>query len=158
MPSPPFSEGAQAQSIKTTLTHGVEVDRPTSSTNDSVSMAAEAGRAEFRGYLHKLHDSLPAKDKLPALKAEEVHGTPKVVVQAGIELGKVAEKIQEMPSLRPDALEFYKDCALDPQVFRSIRALCFSRAQLLNVELFQDIWDFDPKRIPNDVIELAKSL
>lgn len=161
----PFN-GAQPQAgapgISTsTLTHGHQVDaalpRPAAPVDAAAREAQFRAQAEFASFLEATMRRLPTADDAKKLTAKEAHGHPKVVTAAAAELGALAEKLERDPSLRPQGLGFYQGCAQNVQVFRSVRALCFNRAQLLHMELHQDIWNYDPTRIPKDIIELAKT-
>lgn len=153
---PPQRAGIPAQS---TLTHGQQVDVATVRETSSPLMQAQAiSDKEFQDFLAQVKSRLPTRQQAKALTAKQVHGAPEILKEAAVDLADLAERLQRNPGLRPQALGLYQECALNPEVFRSVRALCFQRAQLLSIDLFQDAWDFDPAKIPNDVIELAKQL
>lgn len=162
--SPPESEGLPTPShasvgVQSTLTHGVQMDVADSKSAEQAWIEAQQiSQREFVEFLAEVSERLPKRAQVKNLSPQEVHGRPEILKAAAVDLGEIAQRLERDPSLRPAALEFYKDCALDGEVFRSIRALCFNRAQLLSVDLHQDVWDFDPKAIPKDVIELAKKL
>ena len=151
---PPEFVGVPAQSISSTLTHGAEADRPKSLETS----AEELSRRDFTAFLSKLEGKLPTREAAAGLNAQEVHAQPRILLTAAKELGELADKLEKTPSLRPEALAFYKSCAQNAEILRSIRAVCFNRAQLLNADIHQQIWQYDQALIPSEVVELAKSL
>lgn len=156
--APPLG-GAPGPSTST-LTHGRQVDVPeTRAPNEdsAIRRAQEKSHAEFAQFLRETAQKLPTKDQAKGLDARDTHGHPAILTQAAAEFGEIAERLERDPSLRPQGLEFYQQCALNAELFRSVRALCFNRAQLLHADLYADIWHYDPAQIPKDVIELAKS-
>jgi len=153
---PPQIVGVPAQS---TLTHGRQVDDGNAlSAEMQIAQAQQIAKQEFQRFLQDTTQRLPTLAKAQQLTVKEAHGHPQILTDSAVDLGELAQKIESNPSFKPDALGFYQNCALSSQVLKSVRALCFNRAQTLSVDIHQDIWDFDPTLIPADVIELAKQL
>ena len=119
---------------------------------------ATVNREEFREFLEDTFDELPRVDELRKLSAEEVHSTPQMIREGAVLMGETAEKLEQHPELKPEALEFYQKCALETGVATSIRALCLNRALRLYAELHGKLWEFDREKIPDSLIELAKRL
>lgn len=149
-------QGGAPGPSNSTLTHGAQVDTARSFENE-VRAARNVAEREFAEVLAAVAKKLPTFKDAQNLTAKEAHGHPRLVTEAAAEMGEIAERLERDPSLRPQGLGFYQACALNPELFRSVRAVCFNRAQLLHAELHQDIWNFDPTKIPKDVIELAKT-
>jgi hypothetical protein len=144
--------------VSSTLTHGTQVDHPTTGrkANDNPETAiAEAAKKDFAEFLSASQKRLPTKKQAQKLTAKEVHGHPAILNESAVDFGELAEKIEKTPSLKPQALDYYQNCAMDAELFSSVRALCFNRAQRLSVELHKDIWAYDEKKISKDIIELA---
>jgi hypothetical protein len=93
--------------------------------------AAPMGEASFESLAGEVQESLPTLKMLMELPAEEVHGTPELIREAGMDLGKVARALQENTHLAARGLEFYTRCAERNDLPRSIRALCLSNAKPL---------------------------
>lgn len=156
-PEAPPSGGAAGPS-NSTLTHGRQVDTADSRPVEAAARAARTrAQEEFALFLEETARKLPTFADARGLNAREAHGHPAILNAAAAELGELAERIERDPSLRPQALGFYQACALNAELFRAVRALCFNRAQLLHADLHHDIWSYDPARIPQDVIDLAKT-
>lgn len=83
-------------------------------------------REEFAKLSQNVLSSLPNKATLKKLTDEEVHETPKIIMEAGVKLGLIAQAIANEPSLQKDGFEFYRACATSEKNPNSVRALCFS--------------------------------
>lgn len=83
-------------------------------------------KEEFAKLSQNILGSLPNKAELKKLTNEEVHETPKIIMEAGVKLGLIAQAIANEPGLQKDGFEFYRACASSEKNPNSVRALCFS--------------------------------
>lgn len=80
----------------------------------------------FTRRLRAIEAALPTTARIRALPPAEKHGTPAIVVQAGSELGAVAEAIERNPELAPQGALFYGNCARRREISLSIRSVCLA--------------------------------
>ncbi|MFN7728525.1 MAG: hypothetical protein ACK5P7_05170 [Bdellovibrio sp.] len=135
---------------------GTKVD-PTPTPVPQVS-AADAALFEFKTYTKGVLNEMPRIEDLRELPASELHGTPRVIRQAAVQLAVVADMINKNAALKPEALSFYQKCSLQIDFTTAVRALCLNRALRLYAELHKAVWAFDPSQIPPQVLELSKRL
>jgi hypothetical protein len=110
----------------------------------------------FGAKLEKSFESLPTKDDLKKLTAEEAHETPEIIQQAATDLGEIAEMIDADPALVSQGADFYKKCALKNSAPSSIRAMCF--ADLKGLGKKYGIALPDDRDFPEDIRALADKL
>ena len=99
---------------------------PTPSPTPHVPMTT-VSEAEFRALALQTFEKLSRRDDLKTLSSHAVHGTPRVILESGLALGKIAEVISKNPALIDQALQFYSQCALSPELAHTVRALCLAR-------------------------------
>ncbi len=119
-------------------------------------------QSQFRELAKEVMKALPLKEALQNLSDKEVHNTPKVLLQAGKELGRVAEALQANPELKKEGSKFYGACATAGGILSDVRALCLFHYDRLRGELASEghaiqSLESDP-RVPADVRELARLL
>lgn len=115
------------------------------------SKAPGMSEATFSKLSGEILKALPTLQMLRELSPEEVHRTPDLILEAGMELGKIARALEENPALSRSAFEFYKQCAERADLPRSVRALCLSNAKPLASRL-EGIGSVS---VPKSVEELA---
>ena len=100
----------------------------------------------------EIMDRLPTLSDLRSLSDAEVHDTPKPIIQAGLQLGRIAELLQANPRLGLRAVQFYSKCASDENFPSSVRALCFSHLKNLDGDTAAQA------AVPAEIRELAEDL
>lgn len=81
-------------------------------------------QAEFQKKLDAAQENFPTSDKIAALPDEQVHDTPRPLVDAGFQIGEIAEAITKNPALGAQGMEFYGKCARRAELAVSVRAHC----------------------------------
>ncbi len=114
----------------------VELRQDVVKVSASVPFAAEPNPqliepVDFGQRLEKAQASLPTLDKVRALPSEEKHGTPKALIEAGAEIGDIAEAIEKNPTLAPQGMEFYGKCVKRNDLATAVRAVCLSGLRAL---------------------------
>ena len=83
-------------------------------------------QAQFDEQAAKVFEAIPTVEELRKLPADELHETPEALLNAGVELGALAELVKAHPELSERALEFYEKCSLQDSSPMSVRAVCYS--------------------------------
>jgi hypothetical protein len=109
----PSSEGISQ--VKTSDAHIQTVQEP------PIPLEVET---QFLNVRSQVLAAIPTQDQLRKLPTEQVHFTPKVLMIASLELGKMAELLQRYPILSSKGLSFYKECAEREGSPESVRASC----------------------------------
>ena len=113
-----------------------------------------SGRSDrFSALTQRTLKSLVTQQDLRKLSEAELHTTPRVLLMSGLALGKIAEAIAQDPSLVPQAIEFYTDCAVSGDIAQTVRALCLARYQHHSGKSVPAVAS---SRIPESVIQLAE--
>ena len=99
-----------------------------------------------------MQESLPTLDKIRALEPEEKHSTPVAVIQAGSDIGELAEAIEKNPTLAAGGLDFYDKCARRSELSTPVRALCLSDLRELGKKHGLPP---DESGIPENVVKMA---
>lgn len=107
----------------TSTTTQTTVAAPTAVPAPAAPMPVETP-VPFQQTLEKTQAALPTREQISKLKPSEQHKTPVALINAGTEIGKVAEAIEKDPSLAPQGIDFYGKCARRSELSTSIRALC----------------------------------
>jgi hypothetical protein len=135
-------------------------------STDSISMSAGqsepvqqseqqgsiATQREFNELSEKVLRELPTISELSKLSNEEVHQTPRRILEAGLEIGKVVEMLEANPELTPQATQFYEKCSYNSNYPTSVRALCFSHLRTLDPSQAND------SRIPAHIREISEKI
>lgn len=103
---------------------------PSPSSNEGFS---NEDLEEFSDRLKSAWDQIPTLVMLQQLPQEEIHQTPRAVLQAANELGDLNDYVEKHPEYSWKAAEFFKNCALNQEFPPSIRAICFSDFQYTSV-------------------------
>ena len=110
---------------------------------------------EFRALAKKVAKELPTKEQMQSLSAEEAHGTPKPIMEAGNQLGDIAEALDKNPDLSKDGFSFYEGCSKSGKRPDSVRALCYANYKKLGEKMGYPLRsDAAPRRVK----DLAKNL
>lgn len=104
---------------------------------------------KFKETANQVLQELPTLEELRKLPHEEVHQTPGRIIQAGVELGKIAEMLEAHPELGPEAVQFYDKCSSHNEYPSSVRALCFSHLKTIDPKLAAD------SQVPDAIRDLA---
>ena len=99
--------------------------------------------------------SIPTRGDLAALPASSTHFTPKTVIEAADQVGRVSEMIQAHPELAAKGLEFYRQCAENEASAESIRVTCASEFKTLQKRSGSASTDL---KIPKRIAALAERL
>lgn len=110
---------------------------------------------EFRRLTDRVEAGLPTFNQVKNLREEELHHTPKILIQAGADIGDVAEAVAHNPELAPQAAAFYARCAHREELATTVRALCLANARK---SAKQSGTPVDEMGISSDVSELAGKL
>jgi hypothetical protein len=127
----------------------------TSASSPAAPAALPLTPEEFSRRAESVLASLPTLDQLHALSAEELHRTPRAVLDAGAAIGDLAEAVAKNPSLAPEALGFYGKCARRENASTSVRAACLSDLRELSRRQGTPA---DETGIPSSVTKLADKL
>ena len=111
---------------------------------------------QFEDVLNETLKTLPRKEQLSHLTAEEAHHMPDILVQAGEKLGVIAEALAKNPDLAPEGAEFYQGCAQGPDLSDAVRALCLGN--LMKLAQQDASIDVNPIDYPDNVRRLADAL
>jgi len=118
--------------------------------------------AKFRELAVDVLRALPVKQDLKNLNEHEVHDTPKILLEAGKELGRVAEILNSNPRLIKEGAKFYRSCVGTAKFPSSVRALCLFHHSRMRTQLAGegvDIAGLDSEQnIPSEIRELAHLL
>lgn len=109
----------------------------------------------FRAFTAEVLHALPTRADLQRLSPEEVHHTPKLVVDAGVKMGEIAEILARQPELEGDAFFFYESCATGADYPQSVRALCYFHWDRLGKRLQRQV---DSRKVPESVRRVAEQL
>lgn len=110
---------------------------------------------EFRALLLSVRAALPRKEALQKLDESEIHGTPEPIVEAGRQLGRVAQALADDPSHAREAFGFYESCAGTHDFADSVRALCFFHYRAVGGSLGLEVRE---SIAPQDIRDLADRL
>lgn len=144
-----------AAAISTATATVSATNTATATATEAVSTVGSLSPAEFSQRLEAANAKLPTFEQIQKLSAEQVHRTPKIVVDAGLELGDIAEAIEKNPALTPQGLEFYDQCAKRSGVAEAVRATCLASLRDLAHSTGQRV---NEKGIPANIRNLATKL
>jgi hypothetical protein len=150
--SPPPSASASPSPVPTSTPTATA----TSQTSPPSSAALSPGvLADFTALKTNALDMIPTAAEIQKLSTEDVHFTPKVVIEAAGEIGRVAEMIAAHPELSSRGLQFYKECAEKESAVEAIRATCLSDFKILQTRTGLSA---PPPKVPKRVALLAEKL
>ncbi len=101
--------------------------------------------------------SIPTFEMMKNKTTEEVHHTPKEIIESSRKLGALAEHLAGNPTLIPESLPFYASCALKKDALNPIRALCTYRLLRYKKNWTEKTRD-DFSKIPKTILALAKEI
>ncbi len=110
---------------------------------------------EFHVFAKSTLQKLPHMADFKKLKAEDVHETPLLIRQAGVDLGSIAAAVSEDARLAPEAFHFYEECSANGDLPGSIRALCYVHYLHWGTELKETV---NAAIVPEEIKALAKKL
>lgn len=122
------------------------------------SFAKKLKIQSFKLLLQKTLIELPELSEVQNINPREFHLYSPLVKKASVQLSGVAEVWHDDIDLKPMALEFYKECASQQAKISVVRAYCFNKAIKLNVEIYHQVWMYDPRAISMALINLAKQI
>ena len=132
------------------------VSSAVSSAIPAGSQATEEKKLQFEKLVAKARATIPTVKELRALSEEELHTTPKSMVQAGIVIGDLAQAMKDDPSLVPQGIAFYQSCLFNDEYPTPIRALCYARATSHLKERGEKLEN--ESQVPANVRDLARTL
>ena len=152
-------EQAAAQAETNSVSPTTETRTESTSNNTTQSKEdrkTELSRDEFLNLSERVWEHVPNKADLQKLTEKDVHNTPDVLLQAGLELGSIAQAVKENPHLVPEAISFYERCSADQAKPDTIRALCFAHYRKLGERqnLRLDIVSPEIKNLSDKVMSL----
>ncbi len=126
----------------------VKSESTSSSANPtSAPQPAQSGTAldaaQFARLTESVQADLPHTEDLRRLTAEQAHGIPPQLREAGQRLGQVSQALHANPSFAVEGLKFYRQCAQRAELPESLRALCYANLRNLSqaagkAEFFQE--------------------
>ena len=125
MPAPVASPSASPGPSAVATPAATPASSQATSIADSRAVAPQL-LANFEALRATAIGSIPTSADIQKLSSEDVHMTPKAIVEAAVEIGRVAEMIEAHPELSSQGLAFYRECAEKESAVESIRATCLS--------------------------------
>lgn len=114
---------------------------------------------KFNWLAKKTLAGLPTTVALRKLPPEEFHETPRLIRQAGKELGAIAQWLEDEPSLKPAGALFYQACFQREDIASSVRALCLSNHRALREAAGDpEGWSEEENKVHAEVKRLAAFL
>ena len=101
---------------------------------------------------------MPLLPGTSGISAEDAHGTPPQVIEAGAALGDLEEYLDQNPGDFKTVIEFYLECAGNSRTFPAVRAVCLHSLKKRGPGLISPI---DQKRIaalPEEVRRIESEL
>lgn len=86
--------------------------------------APKLSAADFERDTRTVYAQLPRRKALRTQAADEVHGTPMMLREAAVQLGRVQQSMTDQPELTDTGLAFFDRCARDAELPLSLRATC----------------------------------
>lgn len=127
--------------------------RPNAVEIKAVAPSNLGAGTKFDVQLKQTLAELPTKAQIAQLSAEEVHQTPRPILQAAMKMGEIEEVMEANGSLQRQGINFYRDCATKADVALTLRASCYSFWLKWQGKLH--LSDQSPA-VSQDVIELAR--
>jgi len=115
--SEPQSEAQPSESLEDEITEDLKKREQNQQSDE---------KKEFVQLLDEVKSDLPTKEQLKQLEAKDVHQTPEIVLKGAVGVGRVAQALSDNPTLVPEGLQFYRECAENENNAVAIRAECFS--------------------------------
>ncbi len=106
--------------------HGAGSQQPAMPSGVDPLAGKRLSTEEFRTMTAKVAKDLPTKKSVQGISEKDAHTLPAPMVEAGRQLGLIAQAVANEPSLANDAYLFYEKCAGSDQYLDAVRALCFS--------------------------------
>ncbi len=128
-------------------THPTSAPQPTQSSTPSEAHPAHQSptldAAQFARLTESVQADLPHTDDIRRLTAEQAHGIPPQLREAGQRLGQVSQALHANPMFAVEGLKFYRQCAQRAELPESLRALCYANLRNLSqaagkAEFFQE--------------------
>ncbi len=118
-----------------------------------------AARLSFRHTGEAVFRQLPTIKTMISVTAEEAHGVPRVVQEAGAGLGQIAQSLENDPRLASDGVQFYMRCYRNSSFIPQVRALCLADARNLRKQNSGASFPTeDLSGVPLQVIQLSKQI
>lgn len=143
----PANSGVPAPSAPPPLE--TPISQPLASAPSPQGSAATWTAEQFGALTEQTLRELPTANDLKNLSTEEAHDYPEPLARAGAPLGRIAQAVNDQPSLKPQATRFYSDCARSEAIVVPVRALCYSH-------VMEDPQAPPAESLPAEVIRLAK--
>ena len=112
---------------------------------------------DLKKTLQEIRPRLATLDSIQGLKAEEVHGTPPAVLEAGAALGDLEEYLERRPEEYRSATPFWAECASNAKLFPAVRAFCLHSLRKKPSEWASGVSD-QVKALPQEIISLEADL
>ncbi len=110
---------------------------------------------EFEAVRASALASIPSRGDLAKLKASETHFTPKTVIEAADQIGRLTELVEAHPELATKGLDFFRQCAENETAAESLRATCASEFKTLQM---RSGLRATPPRLPERIAALVERL
>lgn len=119
----------------------------------------EEARAKFNALTKEAWNTIPTKAQLQKLTSEQAHYTPKELLAAGDQIGRVAEALRTDPGLAEEGMRFFGACATEASFANSVRALCVHQLERQLAAKGRTLGTFPGiEKVPEAVRELAEKL
>jgi hypothetical protein len=130
---------------------------PVSNSNIPTIPTVGVTENELEELIQKTMAVLPEIGKLKFAPGEDPHQTPGQLIDAGNQLGELAEYLERHPEQFRSASGFYADCAAKESLVTAIRAVCYHALMLKRSE-WQNGVSERISRVTPDVIDIANQL
>ncbi len=84
----------------------------------------EGSIAAFQRLTEEALDRLPRNPQFKGKSADELHFTPSAIMEMGPTLARIGDSLRAHPDLVPQGIEFYENCAQNPEVVAALRTIC----------------------------------
>lgn len=108
---------------------------------------------KFETYLTETLSNLPNKTKLQKLSPDEIHYSPRMIMEAGARLGRIKRQLKLNANFVPSAMKFYTECASQNDGATPVRGLCLANLIHLKTKAGETV---DKTKYPARVFELAE--
>ncbi len=118
----------------------------------------ESASDELQILVRRAGDALPRRGQAQGEGDQDSHHAPQSVMMAAERIGQLVEHIELHPGRKPQAVEFFVECAGADQVLASVRALCYHELETIARDTGLSLDEDRFSRIPSSIRELSDAL
>jgi hypothetical protein len=119
-----------------------------------VSANGKVTAEQFAKKVETTLENLITVEQYRAAAMKNVHTTPREMIQAGAQIGDIAEMMEENPEFLEQGMQFYEKCMEGNTYPTPIRALCYSNLK----QIHADRPSLSSASVPEDVKRLGDQL